>query len=123
MNSKKLILIFGAIILFCSCKKDENDKVIFYTVASEKVYRYGVFGEVPYYVVKEKNDNDWKVLRNDIQGFFDYERGYEYRVAVAKIHVKEPMQDASPIEYHLLYIISKTLKDSENLPPIRWENP
>ncbi|WP_083818300.1 hypothetical protein [Alistipes indistinctus] len=42
---------------------------------------------------------------------------------VNKIHVREPMQDASSIEYHLLCVISKTLKDSENLPPIRWEYP
>ena len=42
---------------------------------------------------------------------------------VNKIHVREPMQDASSIEYHLLCVISKMLKDSENLPPIRWEYP
>ena len=121
MNPKKLILLFGSVILFCSCKKDDT-VVIFYTVASEQVYRYGAFGEVPYFVVKEKNDSDWKVLRDGIQGF-DYERGYEYRVMVNKIHVREPMQDASSIEYHLLCVISKTLKDSENLPPIRWKYP
>ena len=86
MNPKKLILIFGSVILFCSCKKDDT-VVIFYTVASEQVYRYGAFGEVPYFVVKEKNDSDWKVLRDGIQGF-DYERGYEYRVSFVVCHLQ-----------------------------------
>lgn len=124
MEMKRVgLLLITSIILLSSCK-DGNKNTEMMTVASEKRMAMGV-APMEVLVVKEGNDTDWSFFYSGIEGF-DYEPGYEYVLEVKKEAVPEPVPaDASSIKYTLVKEVSKTKKDSENMPqsvqvPLVW---
>jgi hypothetical protein len=95
-------------------KKDWTEEAML-TVASEHVIFYQWKGDdMPVEVVDVKDDNldYWHtvpliVVGRYIEGF-TYEKGYEYRLKVLKIHLANPPADGVDFKYKLISIISKT---------------
>ena len=100
---------------FVSCSDDDDDMKIFdVTVASvERVYSGSDFSFNPYFA-KKKDDKSWGTI--DIQGF-EHEEGYEYVLKIKQErHPCRDMADAPMYIYTLLETLSKTKKESENIP-------
>jgi hypothetical protein len=57
-------------------------------------------------VVKERPNNEWGFFFASIQGF-DFEPGYLYVLQVRRRSIRNPPQDSSSHEYHLLRVVSK----------------
>lgn len=117
---KRIYSIFLIIVLFLfSCSKDENviETII---VASRKVMDIEPSGasEREYFLIKTNKSDKWEYLSPNIQGF-NYEEGYEYMLKVRITTINNPQQDQYPKSYALIEIISKTKKQSENLPVIK----
>ena len=110
---KKLVLIMLFPLLLTACGKDDDS--IYLTVASERPERTTVDEFSFYYFVKYGQSTEWEVISTPIVGL-DYEPGYEYEIEVREVHLKNPPQDYSSVEYRLLRLISKTEKESEDLP-------
>jgi hypothetical protein len=125
---RKLYLFVGLIVLgvfFFSCFKEEGDKVkvVEMTVYPETGYSGyfmsdNIWGE--FLVISDNDDKEKRTLSfNIIDGFsdFNYEKGYEYKLKVKKIWMKEPPQDVSSIKYVYLETLSRNkviTEDSEN---------
>lgn len=108
-----LLLTVG---LFISCGDDNEDPIEYtMTVASVERIMFIADHHDPYYV-KYEGENTWK-NHSYIQNFTHTE-GYEYVIRVRRDYdkSKEGMIGGSPYSYHLLEEISKTKKDSENIP-------
>ncbi len=58
-------------------------------------------------LVKERPEAPWNFLYDPIAGFA-HERGYAYRLRVARLHTAEPPADASAFSYRLLRVLEKT---------------
>lgn len=130
---KVLLLILCSGMLLTGCEKDETysqAEQMTLTVASavpaDKEELYYWTAETfwkPRYIVKRGSD-EWQLWPswNFIRGFDEqYEPGYEYVIWIVHRVLAHPMEDQNSDEYTLLRIISKTRKDSENIPPIYLE--
>ena len=125
---RKLNLFFGFIalsILFFGCAKDEGDKgkIVEMTIYPETGYGASVVSDIwTQPLIFSDNDDDQKRMLVDIitEGFdFNYERGYEYKLKVKKVWMKEPPLDVSSIKYEFIELLSKekviTSDSEENL--------
>lgn len=84
-------------------------------IASEKRLAMGA-APMEVLLVKENGAEEWSFFYSNIEGF-DYESGYEYEIEVKKETIEEPVPaDVSSIKYILTKEISKTKKNSENMP-------
>lgn len=113
------VLLFAPGAAFVSCSSDNDyNKELILTVASKALLNTGYESSHAYYV-KPKGVVDWMPFES-ISGF-DYEEGYEYiiRVSQEKWHDGE-VQDAGIYKYAFLRLISKTKKNSENIPAQRF---
>lgn len=118
-------LYFASIILcifsFCNyaCSNDEEkNTTVIMTVASKMGKSETILGNgtVSILWVKYGEYLDWQGLSpNEIKGF-NYEEGYEYKIEVKILPIKNPPMDASSIEYYYVKTLSKEKKDSEGLP-------
>ncbi len=99
---------------FFSCDKDGGE-IVSMIIASEKgIMHDGESGlDIPTLVGKVGKSDKWEVV-GSIEGF-DFEEGYECRLLVAVIPVKNPPAGGSGLRYKMLRLLSKTEKDSEGL--------
>ncbi|HZL10628.1 MAG TPA: DUF4377 domain-containing protein [Prolixibacteraceae bacterium] len=116
---KKIYLVAGFLVLilfFSGCLKEESgdkEKIVEMTVYPETGYSGyfmsdNVWGE--FLVISDSNDKNKRLLTFSItEGFsdFNYEKGYEYKLQVKKIWMKEPPQDVSSIKYVYLETLSR----------------
>lgn len=86
------------------------------TVASEQVDCTGV-GPQKCFLIKQEGETDWSFWYSGIKDF-NYESGYEYVIEVKVDTVASPPADASSINYTFVKEISKTQKQSENMPGV-----
>lgn len=86
------------------------------TVASRNADCMGV-DQQKCFLVKEGDKKEWCLFYSNIGGF-DFESGYEYVLAVKTSRLRIATEDASPTKYTLARVLSKTKRDSENLPPL-----
>lgn len=112
----KLILVLSFLVSALTSCSDDNDFVKCMWVNSEKVESLSWGGEsircLDVQVNEFINENDWRALCQGIKGFSNqYEEGYVYKISVNKIKIKNPLQDASSVEYELIEILSKELKE------------
>jgi len=108
---KTTLLLATIIVMLSSCMNQTSEKMV---VASRQGDCVGV-APMNCYLVKEAGQNDWQFLYNEIDGF-EYEPGYEYEIEVVKEKIENPAADQSSIRYILIKVLSKTKKESENLP-------
>lgn len=131
---KTILAAFVAGLLVCACSpKDKNaaletssDKdtlviaseptsdLITLTIASKQADCTGV-GKQKCLLVKEDDADDWIFWYSGIEGF-TYEEGYEYVLEVSKVKVDNVPADASSLKYVLMREVSKTKKESEDMP-------
>lgn len=109
MKNYRIFWLLCLSLTLMACDKKEKEFIL--TVASE---RY-VLGETPCYIVKFDKSDKWTIIGEAISGL-DYEPGNEYVVSVKKEYIKNPPQDYLGA-YIVQNILSKTKKQSENLPP------
>lgn len=112
--NKSIYLIFGCIaLIITACSSTKN--TVRYTIASKTV---NCIGEGPQkcLLVKKGNVNSWEYFYSQIEGF-NYEEGFEYILEVKENKRDNPPADRSSIQYVLVKEISKTKKDSKDLPP------
>lgn len=102
------ILLVGIIVLLSSCSSNDDERVTI-TVASEKRIAMGST-LMDALLVKENNETNWSILHSSIEGF-NHEEGYEY---VLEVETKRLAGKLT--KYTLLREISKTQKESENMP-------
>lgn len=86
------------------------------TIASEQVDCTGV-GPQKCFLIKKEGETDWNFWYSGIREF-NYEPGFEYVIEVKVEKVENVPADASSIIYTFVQEISKTQKQSENMPNI-----
>ncbi|MGM5632054.1 DUF4377 domain-containing protein [Apibacter raozihei] len=104
-------MLLAILIIVVSCTTNRS---VTYTVASEAIDCVGVAPQ-KCLLVKKGNTPNWEYMYSSIEGF-DYVPGYEYVLKVNEIPVENTPADASSIRYVLIKEVSKTQKNSENLP-------
>lgn len=109
---KRSFFYLVMVIMMFSCGKDET--IVRYVIASQTADCTGVAPQ-KCLLVKMGDTPDWEFFYNNIEGF-DYEEGYEYVLDVKEEKVENVPADASSLKYTLVKEISKTAKESENLP-------
>ncbi|HEV2146341.1 MAG TPA: DUF4377 domain-containing protein [Longimicrobiaceae bacterium] len=57
-------------------------------------------------LVKEPKSTEWTYFYDAIEGF-TFEPGYTYVLLVRRLQIRNPPQDGSSAEYHLLKVLSK----------------
>lgn len=112
MKNYRIFWLLCLSLTLMACDKKEKEFIL--TVASEKGSCF-VVGEFSCYIVKYDKSDTWTTITESIPGF-DYEPGYEYVIEVKERHIKNEPEDYLG-EYILMNVISKTKKQSENLPP------
>lgn len=121
---KLLLVLFVAVLIGCNKERPEGESVLSYeeysmVVASKKVQ--GVVGISTHMVadvfaIKMEGQDIWSSFDGFIKGF-DYEAGYEYVLEVSEtVFLDYRRGDPAWSEYNLIKIISKTKKESENMP-------
>lgn len=102
------ILLLVSVIFSLSCTKDE-DKVITFIIAAEKVFFNENGVEREFLQVKYESLENWTLLSEPIEGF-DYSTGYEYIIEVNRRRTYNNAADAPYYSYSLIRVISKILK-------------
>jgi hypothetical protein len=118
------LLLYSFSFIGCSNNDEEEGKKVtgykelVLTVASKKIP--GVITEgnnvvSELYAVKKEQADEWTAYGN-IAGF-EYEKGHEYKIKVSETtYLDYSMGDPAWTERDLLEVISKTQKDSEDMP-------
>lgn len=116
MNRLAILLTAIVAITMTSCGSTKN---VTYTVASQKSSCVGVAPQECLLVMKD-GETEWSLFYSQIEGF-EYEPGYEYVIKVKEDYLDpaDVPADASSIKYTLVKMVSKTEKNSENLPENR----
>lgn len=110
---KRLIYLpLFLIIVMMSCSTKQT---AIYTIASQNADCIGVAPQKCLLVKKGDINGDWEFFYSSIDGFI-YEPGYEYVLEVKEEKQENVPADASSIKYTLVKEVSKTKKESENLP-------
>lgn len=105
--------MIAVLALFVACNHPTGNVKM--TIASEKQVAMGV-APMEVFLVKEGDATEWSFFYSTIEGF-NYEPGYEYVIEVKKEEAEEPVPaDASSIKYTFMKEISKTQKQSIDLP-------
>jgi len=108
-----LLIIVVCVMMSCDTGKNQNETIV---VASQQAECVGV-GLQKCFLIKEGDSEDWSFWYSGIEGF-NYEPGYEYVIEIKKDTVATPPMDASTIKYIFMKEVSKTKKESENMPSI-----
>lgn len=109
---RSFYLLVSVLLFMVACApKQETVKFI---IASKTADCTGE-GKQKCMLVKKGDQTDWEFFYSQIQGF-NYEEGYEYVIEVKENKLENPPMGASAIEYVLVKEVSKTKKESENLP-------
>lgn len=108
-----LLFVVVCVITSCNTSKNQNETIV---VASQQADCVGV-GPQKCFLIKEGDSKDWTFWYSGIEGF-NYEPGYEYVIEIRKDTVANPPMDASTIKYTFLKEVSKTKKESEDMPSI-----
>lgn len=108
-------------LVFFSCTSEQEIQKKTILVASKQVDCTGV-GPQKCMLIKEHATQNWEYFYDTIEGF-NYEEGFEYVLNISEKEISPVPADASSIQTILIEIISKTKKDSENLPTICSGNP
>lgn len=87
------------------------------TIASEQVDCTGVAPQ-KCFLIKKEGETDWSFWYSGIKDF-NYEPGFEYVIEVKVETVANAPADASTINYTFVKEVSKTQKQSENLPSMK----
>lgn len=112
---KKTLLFLTIFTMITSCENNEISSIEkTLVIASQKVNCVGLITQ-KCLLVKESNSQNWTYFYDNIFGF-NYEEGFEYVIIVSEKEIDNPPQDASSIKTSLVKIISKVIKNSENLP-------
>lgn len=126
IGSLGILILFFCTFSFISCddNNEEGRKITDYkeyvlTVASKKVpgvlWSDGLNYLSEVYAVKKEQSNEWSAF-GSINGF-EFERGYEYQIKIGETcYLDYSMGTPAWTERDLLEVISKSKKDSENLP-------
>jgi glyoxylase-like metal-dependent hydrolase (beta-lactamase superfamily II) len=61
-------------------------------------------------LVRENIDYDWEILYDQINGF-NFQKGYEYKLKVKVIEIKNPLDDESSSKYSLVELLEKNIVD------------
>lgn len=105
---KRLILIFLLGIWSCQPSADkERADLQRILISSETRACTGVSPMECLLVKWDKNQENWELFYNPIQGF-DYVKGYEYELIVKVEKVDNPPADASSLKYILIKEVSRT---------------
>lgn len=67
------------------------------------------------FLIKKENVQSWELFYDFISGF-EYETGFEYKLLVKREVLKNPPMDPPSVTYHVVQLVSKEQKNSENLP-------
>ncbi len=116
MKKTLYILAILAVSIFTACSDDDKKSIEYtMTVASAQRVMFIADHFSPYYV-KHQGQNEWK--EHAYIKDFSHQEGYEYVIRVRRDYDKsmEGMDGGSVYSYHFLEEISKTPKDSENIP-------
>ena len=104
-------ILFG--LLFAGCADEEADRVktVEMTIYPETGYGAAMMSDIwtQPLLFSDSDDNEERMMLDIItEGFdIDYERGYEYKLNVEKIWMREPPQDVSSIKYVFIELVSK----------------
>lgn len=116
---RKILLLFTAIALAavalvftaCSGKKMKTETLI---VASSQGDCVGVAPQKCLLIMRE-GENTWEYWYDGIEGF-DYEPGYEYVILIHHEKIENPPADRPNVRYVLDKMVSKTEKESVDMP-------
>lgn len=109
------LLLFAVISLLAACKttRPNQDAAFFTTNDGIQVLLVANHNRAcpgpelsECLLVKAENEQDWKFLRDPIEGFF-YEAGYEYKLKVRVHKVLNPAPGGSTNLYNLLEVLEK----------------
>jgi hypothetical protein len=113
-NKYLISIIFISLMVSLLCCSKEED--IYMWVAADRPLAYDEHGiERPYYKYKLNISDNWSYLTPLIEGFNDYEEGYEYLLLVRIIKVKNPAMDQYPLRYIFRKVISKELTSKNHV--------
>jgi len=110
------IILSAVFVLFTLMSCSTSLRGTKMTIASQQVDCVGV-GPQKCYLIKSGNESNWQYLYSKIEGF-SYEPGYEYVLDVKIEKIENPPADHSSTRYILVKEISKTKKQSENIPGV-----
>ncbi len=108
----KVILFFFAFTCCIGCTTSRNTQRLI--IASEMGDCVGVAPQ-KCLLVRQDGHSDWEYFYTPIEGF-NYEPGYEYVILVRKENLENVPADRSSIRYVLEKVVSKTPKESSDLP-------
>lgn len=108
--TRKLLLLLVITLALAACKNN-TEKII---VASEPADCVGV-APMKCLLIKQGHSDSWEYWYSGIEGF-EYEPGFEYELEVRRIDIKNPPMDSPSVKYVLVKELSKTAKQSEDLP-------
>lgn len=106
---KRVLIGVALLVTVWACEEPEvseaNMRVNHFTQACQGLYEGNCL------LVQEGTEigsDNWQLFyfENGIKDF-EYEPGFVYDLKVNKIHIANPMQDASSIEYELVEIVNK----------------
>lgn len=106
------MMLCAAALLFTACGGGDTETI---TVASQQADCMGV-GPQKCLLIKHADSNGWEFWYSGIEGF-NYEPGYEYVLEIRSESVDNPAADQSSVRYVLVREVSRTQKQSEQLPP------
>lgn len=107
MVRRAACLAVGATLTAASCGSITGPGLDIRTmhVASTRVTCQG-FVEQTCYQVRERPDQPWVLLYEEIRGF-QHEAGFEYTIRVLQTRVQDPPADGSSLEFRLLAVVRK----------------
>ena len=113
--SSLLVLLISHCMLSCTADNDDMDwteeKVIEILPEIVPAHIFGEPNEVDGMRVKIKGEDQWHVYPTHFIEGFEFEPGYSYILKVRITHLANPPQDWYDVEYKLVELISKTLRN------------
>jgi hypothetical protein len=113
MRKLNLFLCFiGTILFLSSCSEGDVEKIVEMTIYEETGYGMHPFSDDvfdEFLLVSDSDDEEKSYLINGkfIHDNLEYKKGYEYKVKVRKIFLKNPPLDASSIKFEFIKRLSK----------------
>lgn len=104
------VLVLSLTSVLCSCENEEKGDLVTMRVNhyQQPVNNHEAFIGLAYLVQQGEavGSDTWSRLADDISGF-DYALGYMYTIEVRKLVLKNPVMDASAVEYTFVRLLSK----------------
>lgn len=116
----RFLLIISTATLIAACSAlnrtpNPNGTEVTLIVASEMVDCVGVAPQKCLLIKESKEQEEWHYFYSHIAGF-EYVPFYEYKLLINKAQRESVAADQSAIEYQLVKVLAKTLKNSSNIP-------